>query len=83
MAEGDPKPREITPTQQKFLDLCSRPEGATAKDLAYAAGWPSIAARTTLQKLAARAGYTLTETPRTKERGIAFYLAKKAESLFA
>lgn len=82
-AKGDRKPREITAIQQKFLDLCGRPEGATAKELADAAGWPSIAARTTLQKLADREGYTLSETPRTKERAISFRLTKKAEILFA
>jgi hypothetical protein len=34
----------MPPSQHKIVELCSRPEGATAKELAEGCGWPSIAA---------------------------------------
>lgn len=68
----------MTDIQTGFLELCSRPEGATAKELAQRAGWPSIAARTTLAKMAERYGLELDEKPRTGDRGITFYLSKRA-----
>jgi hypothetical protein len=68
----------MTASQQKILELCRRPEGATGKELADGCGWPSIAARATCQKIADRFGYALTETPRTKERGISFHLTSKS-----
>ena len=67
----------MTASQKKIIKLCSRPDGATGKELAEGCGWPSIAARATCQKLADRFGYTLSETPRTKERGISFHMAAK------
>ena len=69
--------RQMTASQRKIVDLCSRPEGATGKELAEGCGWPSIAARATCQKIADRFGYTLRETARTKERGISFHLTAK------
>ena len=37
--------RQMTASQRKIVELCSRPEGATGKELAEGCGWPSIAAR--------------------------------------
>jgi len=74
--KAEPKARAMTAIQQTFVDLCSREQGATAKELAAAAGWPTIAARTTLTKLADRFGYKLTETPRALHGSITFRLAK-------
>jgi hypothetical protein len=72
-----PRERQRTASQQTIIGPCERPQGATGKELAEACGWPSIAARTTCQKIADRFGYILRETPRTKERGISFHLAQK------
>jgi hypothetical protein len=73
-----PRERQMTASQKMIIELCSRPEGATGKELAEGCGWPSIAARATCQKIADRFGYALRETPRTKERGISFHMAPKA-----
>jgi hypothetical protein len=67
----------MTPSQRKIVDLCSRPEGATGKELAEGCGWPSIAARATCQKLAARFGYDLHESPKANGRGISFRMTVK------
>jgi hypothetical protein len=69
--------REMTASQQKIVDLCSRPEGATGKELADGCGWPSIAARATCQKIADRFGYILHESPKANGRGISFRLTAK------
>lgn len=70
----------MTPSQRKIVELCSRPEGATGKDLAEGCGWPSIAARTTCQKLADRFGYDLHESPKANGRGISFRMTAKPMS---
>lgn len=72
--------REQTPTQAALIRLCTRQEGATAKELMTGLGWPSIAARTTCQNVATRFGYTLSETPKTKERSISFRLTPIANA---
>ena len=70
----------MTPSQRTIVDLCSRPEGATGKELAVGCGWPSIAARAACQKLADRFGYDLHESPKANGRGISFRMtAKTAE----
>jgi hypothetical protein len=66
--------RQMTASQRKIVELCSRPEGATGKELAEGCGWPSIAARVTCSKLAERFGYTLEESPKANGRGISFRL---------
>ena len=68
----------MTPSQRKIVDLCSRPQGATGKELAEGCGWPSIAARATCQKLADRFGYDLHESPKANGRGISFRLTAKS-----
>jgi len=35
----------MTASQRTIVELCSRPAGATGKELAEGCGWPSIAAR--------------------------------------
>jgi hypothetical protein len=67
----------MTPSQRKIVDLCSRPEGATGRELAEGCGWPSIAARATCQKLADRYGYDLQESPKANGRGISFRMTAK------
>jgi hypothetical protein len=67
----------MTTSQRKIVELCSRPEGATGKELAEGCGWPSIAARATCQKLADRFGYGLHENPKSNGRGISFRMAAK------
>jgi hypothetical protein len=67
----------MTPSQRMIVELCSRPEGATGKEVAEGCGWPSIAARTTCQKLADRFGYDLHESPKANGRGISFRLTAK------
>jgi hypothetical protein len=69
----------MTSSQQKIVELCARPEGATGKELAEGCGWPSIAARATCQKLADRFGYTLEENPKANGRGISFRMSAKPE----
>jgi hypothetical protein len=69
--------RGMTPSQRKIVELCSRPEGATSKELAEGCGWLSIAARTTCQKLADRFGYDLHESPKANGRGISFRMTPK------
>jgi hypothetical protein len=69
--------RGMTPSQRKIIELCSRPEGATGKELAKGCGWPSIAARATCQKLADRFGYDLHESPKANGRGITFRMTAK------
>jgi hypothetical protein len=69
----------MTPSQRKIVDLCSRPEGATGKELAEGCGWPSIAARATCQKLADRFGYDLHERPKANGRGISFRMTSKIQ----
>jgi hypothetical protein len=64
--------RPMTQSQRKIVELCTRPEGATGKELAEGCGWPSIAARATCRKLADRFGYVLEENPKAKGRGISF-----------
>jgi hypothetical protein len=72
-----PRERQITASQRKIVELCSRPEGATGKELAEGCGWPSIAARATCQKLADRFGYILHESPKANGRGISFRMTAK------
>jgi hypothetical protein len=67
----------MTVSQRKIVDLCCRPQGATGKELAEGCGWPSIAARSTCQKLAERFGYTLEESPKANARGISFRMVAK------
>ena len=67
----------MTPSQRKIVDLCSRPEGATGKELAEGCGWPSIAARATCRKLSDRFGYDLHETSKANGRGISFRMTPK------
>jgi hypothetical protein len=67
----------MTPSERKIVELCSRPEGATGKELAEGCGWPSIAARGTCQKLADRFGYDLHEIPKADGRGISFRMTAK------
>jgi hypothetical protein len=69
--------RQMTASQRKIVELCSRPEGATGKELAEGCGWPSIAARATCQKIADRFGYVLHESPKANGRGISFHLTAK------
>ena len=68
---GDPKP----PSGKGALivELCSRPEGATMKDLLLATAWPSLAAKTVCGKLAERAGLRFSFTARSKDHGPAVY----------
>ena len=76
-----PRERQITPSQRTIIELCSRPQGATGKELADECGWPSIAARATCQKLAERFGYTVEESPKVNGRGISFrMIAKQVEA---
>jgi hypothetical protein len=67
----------MTRSQRKIVELCSRPEGATGKELAEGCGWPSIAARATCQKLAERFGYDLHESPKANGRGISFRMTAR------
>jgi hypothetical protein len=67
----------MTPSQRKIVELCSRPDGATGKELAEGCGWPSIAARATCQRLADRFGYFLHESPKANRRGISFRMTAK------
>lgn len=67
----------MTSSQRRIIELCSRPEGATGKELAEGCGWPSIAARATCQKLADRFGYDLHERPKANGRGISFRMTAK------
>ena len=67
----------MTPSQRKIVELCSRPEGATGKELAEGCGWPSIAARATCQKMADRFGYDMHESPKGNGRGISFRMTVK------
>ena len=76
-AAAGPRDRQMTASQKKIVELCSRPEGATGKELAEGCGWPSIAARATCQKLADRFGYILHESPKANGRGISFHLTAK------
>ena len=69
--------RQMTASQRKIVELCSRPEGATGKELAEGCGWPSIAARATCQKIADRFGYILHESPKANGRGISFRMTAK------
>ena len=70
----------MTTSQRTIVELCSRSQGATGKELAEGCGWPSIAARATCQKLADRFGYALEENPKANGRGISFRMvAKQAE----
>jgi hypothetical protein len=72
-----PRERQRTASQQTIIGLCSRPEGATGKELAEGCGWPTIAARATCQKIADRFGYILRESPKANGRGISFRLTVK------
>jgi hypothetical protein len=67
----------MTPSQRTIIELCSRPDGATGKELAEGCGWPSIAARATCQKLADRFSYDLHESPKANGRGISFRMTAK------
>jgi hypothetical protein len=73
-----PRERQLTASQRKIVELCSRPEGATGKELAEACGWPSIAARATCRKLADRSGFALEESPKGNGRGISFRMIATA-----
>jgi len=77
-ATGAKRARQMTPSQRKIVELCTRPEGATGKELAEGCGWPSIAARATCQKIADRFGYVLHESPKANGRGISFRLTAKS-----
>ena len=72
-----PREREMTVSQKKIVELCSRPEGATGKELAEGCRWPSIAARATCQKIGDRFGYILHESPKANGRGISFRMTAK------
>jgi hypothetical protein len=72
-----PRGRQMSASQRKIVELCSRPEGATGKELAEGCGWPSIAARATCQKIADRFNYVLHESPKANGRGITFHLTAK------
>jgi hypothetical protein len=74
---GTRQPTGMTLAQRAIVALCSRPQGATAKELAEGCGWPTIAARATCQKLADRFGYVMHEKPKAEGRGITFYLSAK------
>jgi hypothetical protein len=76
-ATGTKRAREMSVSQRRIIELCSRPEGATGKELAEGCGWPSIAARTTCRKIADRFGYILHESPKATGRGISFRLTAK------
>jgi hypothetical protein len=76
-ATGTKRAREMSVSQSKIVELCSRPEGATGKELAEGCGWPSIAARATCQKIADRFGYVLDESPKANGRGITFRMTAK------
>jgi hypothetical protein len=69
--------REMTLSQRKIVEFCTRPAGATGKELAEGCGWPSIAARATCQKLADRFGYDLHESSKVNGRGITFQMTAK------
>jgi hypothetical protein len=69
--------RQMTASQRKIVELCSRPQGATGKELTEGCGWPSIAARATCQKIAERFGYILHESPKANGRGISFRMTAK------
>lgn len=73
-------PAKPTDTQAALIAACQRPSGATAKELADAAGWPSIAARSTMTKIADRFGYALSEKAKADGRGITFYLSHRPEA---
>jgi hypothetical protein len=75
---GTKREAGMTLSQRKIIELCSRPEGATGKELAEGCGWPSIAARATCQKLADRFGYDLHESPKANGRGISFRMTTKS-----
>ena len=77
VATGTKRAREMSASQRKIVEMCSRPEGATGKELAEGCGWPSIAARATCQKIADRFGYILYESPKANGRGISFRLTAK------
>jgi hypothetical protein len=74
---GTNRAREMSISQRKIVKLCSRPEGATGKELAEGCGWPSIAARATCQKIADRFGFVLHESPKANGRGISFRMTAK------
>ena len=76
-ATSTKRAREMSVPQSKIVELCSRLEGATGKELAEGCGWPSIAARAICQKIADRFGYVLHESPRANGRGISFHLTAK------
>jgi hypothetical protein len=78
--DSTPRERQLTPSQRKIVELCSRPEGATGKELAEGCGWPSIAARATCRKLADRYGFALQESPKANGRGISFRMLAKPEA---
>jgi hypothetical protein len=78
--DSTPRERQMTASQRKIVELCSRPEGATGKELAEACGWPSIAARATCQKLADRSGFALEKSPKANGRGISFRMIAKPEA---
>jgi hypothetical protein len=76
-ATGTNCAREMSVTQRRIVELCSRPEGATGKQLAEGCGWPSIAARATCQKIADRFGDVLDESPKANGRGVSFRMNAK------
>ena len=72
---GEKTPRAMTGAQSILVALCQREQGATAKELADGAGWPSIAARSVMTKIAERFGFTMSEKPKAAGRGVTFYLS--------
>lgn len=61
-----------------IIRLCTREQGATAKEMADALGWPSIAARANCIKIAERFGYTVTVFPKGKGESLRYQLEKTA-----
>ncbi|HTH99107.1 MAG TPA: hypothetical protein VL574_16940 [Stellaceae bacterium] len=74
--KAERRPAKPTDTQANLINICTRPQGATAKELADAAGWSGISARITMTKIADRFGYILTEKPKAAGRGITFYMER-------
>jgi len=77
VSRGTKRAREMSVSPRKIVELCSRLEGATGKELAEGCGWPSIAARATCQKIADRFGYVLHKNPKANRRGFSFRLTAK------
>jgi hypothetical protein len=70
VSTGTKRASEMSLSQRKIVELCSRPEGATGKELAEGCGWPSIAARATCQAEQGQSGLGL-EAQRASVRAFA------------